>query len=47
MKKKFVSLIFIFVNYNYEIRKKSVFGFSISYSFLEIFRFQVFDIYVN
>ena len=36
---KIVYPIFISVNYNYEISKKGVLGFAISYLVLEIFRF--------
>ena len=36
---KIVYPILILVNYNYEIIKKGIIGFSISYLVLEIFRF--------
>ena len=38
---KIVYLILILLNYNYEISKKAVLGFSISYLVLEIFRFLI------
>ena len=41
---KIVYPILILVNYNYEMSKKGVLGFSISYLVLEIFRFLI---YVN
>ena len=41
---KIVYPILILVNYNYEMSKKGVLGFSISYLVLEIFRFlDIFD----